>query len=165
VIVRISGSAYDGWFAPAEITVRRRFTVRVSPRTEWGDVPRDAGCPGGPPPDCGPPPERPRLPDVEELRAVLPHVPGGGRADEAKVRRALASLDLPPAIRTEVKSDGGRGGVLLSVRGNGFDAQDCVLARVSPGTTEMWVPPRIQRMPGEGGCFVANALDPAPPPH
>jgi hypothetical protein len=42
---------------------------------------------------------------------------------------------------------------------------DCVLARVSPGTTEMWVPPRIQRMPGEGGCFVANALDPAPPPH
>jgi hypothetical protein len=135
VIVRISGSAYDGWFAPAEITVRRRFTVRVSPRTEWGEVPRDVGCPGGPPPAFGPPPERPRLPDVEELRAALPHVPGGGRADEARYAERS-----PPWT-------------------------DCVLARVSPNATEMWVPPRIQRMPGEGGCFVANALDPAPPPH
>ncbi|PZG70314.1 translation initiation factor IF-2, partial [Streptomyces sp. NTH33] len=24
---------------------------------------------------------------------------------------------------------------------------------------------RIQRMPGEGGCTVGNALDPLPPPH
>lgn len=29
-----------------------------------------------------------------------------------------------------------------------FDAQDWLLARVSPGATEVWVPPRIQRMPG-----------------
>ncbi|MFE6102140.1 hypothetical protein ACFVQ4_19510 [Streptomyces laurentii] len=26
-------------------------------------------------------------------------------------------------------------------------------------------PPRIQRMPGEGGCTVGNALDPLPLPH
>ncbi|MEU0086059.1 hypothetical protein [Streptomyces sp. NPDC006274] len=60
---------------------------------------------------------------------------------------------------------GGRVGVLLSVKGNGFDAQDCLLARVGPGATEVWVPSRIRRMPGEGGCTVANALDPQPAPH
>ncbi len=81
------------------------------------------------------------------------------------MRRRVAALDLHPAIRTEVKADGGRVGVLLSVKGNGFDPQDCLLARVSPGATKVWVPSRIQRMPGEGGCTVGNALDPAPPPH
>ncbi|WP_234379985.1 hypothetical protein [Streptomyces sp. CMB-StM0423] len=81
------------------------------------------------------------------------------------MRRTLAALDLDPAIRTEVQADGGRVGVLLTVEGNGFDAQDCVLARVGPGATEVWVPPRIQRMPGEGGRTVGNALDPKPPPH
>ncbi|MGO4755041.1 translation initiation factor IF-2, partial [Streptomyces sp. 2MCAF27] len=111
-----------------------------------------------------PPPETPRLP-YEEIRAKLPRVPEGGRVDEAEVRRTLAALDLDPAIRTEVKADGGRVGVLLLVKGNGFDAQDCLLARVGPGATEVWVPPRIQRMPGEGGCTVGNALDPKPSPH
>ncbi|WP_406016269.1 transposase domain-containing protein [Streptomyces sp. NBC_00984] len=92
-------------------------------------------------------------------------VPEGGRVDEAEVRRGLAALNPHPAIRTEVKADGGRVGVLLSVKGNGFDAQDCLLARVGPGATEVWVPPRIQRMSGEGGCTVGNALDPKPSPH
>ncbi|MFE0443080.1 translation initiation factor IF-2 [Streptomyces fungicidicus] len=164
VIVRTSGSAYDGWLDPEEIAVRRCFAVRVSPRSEWREEPRDVDCPDGPPPTFAPPPEPPRLP-YEELRAKLPGVPEDGRVDEPQVRRALAALDLDPAIRTEVKADGGRVGVLLSVKGNGFDPQDCLLARVSPGATEVWVPPRIQRMPGEGGCSVGNALDPQPAPH
>ncbi|MFF9894387.1 hypothetical protein [Streptomyces longispororuber] len=121
-------------------------------------------CPDGRPLTFAPPPEPPRLP-YEELEAKLPRVPRGGRVDEAVVRRALAALDLRPAIRTEVKADGNRVGVLLSVKGNGYDPQDCLLARVRPGATEVWAPSRVQRMPGEGGCSVGNALDPLPPPH
>ncbi|MEU3304231.1 translation initiation factor IF-2 [Streptomyces sp. NPDC006678] len=164
VVVRTSGSAYNGWLDPEEVAVRRCFAVRVSPKSEWREAPRDVDCPDGPLLTFAPPPEPPRLP-YEELRAKLPRVPEGGRVDEAEVRRRLAALDLDPAIRTEVKADSGRVGVLLSVKGNGFDAQDCLLARVGPGATEAWVPPRIQRMPGEGGCTVGNALDPQPPPH
>ncbi|MFJ3691683.1 translation initiation factor IF-2 [[Kitasatospora] papulosa] len=161
VVVRTSGSAYEGWLAPEEVTVRRCFTVRVSRTSEWGEDPRDVDCPDSPPLAFAPPPEPPRLP-YEELRARLPRVPEGGRVDEAEVRRALAGLDLHPAIRSEVKTEGGQVGVLLSVKGNGVDAQDCLLARVGPGDTEVWVPPRMQRMPGEGGCFVAAALAPQP---
>ncbi|WP_399880266.1 translation initiation factor IF-2 [Streptomyces sp. BBFR51] len=164
VVVRTSGSAYNEWFDPQEVTVRRCFAVRVSPKSQWREDPRDVDCPDGPPLAFAPPPEPPRLPN-EELRAKLPRVPAGGRVDEAAVRRALAALDLHPAIRTEVKTDGASVGVLLSVKGNNYDAQDCLLARVRPGATEVWVPSRIQRMPGEGGCTVANALDPMPPPH
>ncbi|MFF3830970.1 translation initiation factor IF-2 [Streptomyces sp. NPDC002455] len=164
VVVRTSGSASDGWLDADEVEVRRCFAVRVSPRAEWREEPRDVDCPDGPPLTFAPPPEPPPLP-YEELRAKLPRVPGSGRVDEAEVRRTVAGLDMDPAIRTEVKEDGGRVGVLLSVQGNGFDAQDCLLARVAPGATEVWVPSRIQRMPGEGGCTVANALDPLPSPH
>ncbi|MEU8518763.1 hypothetical protein [Streptomyces sp. NBC_01216] len=64
-----------------------------------------------------------------------------------------------------MKAEGGRVGALLSVKGNGFDARNCLLARVGPGATEVRVPPRIQPMPGEGGCSVGKALDPMPPPH
>ncbi|MFE7467673.1 translation initiation factor IF-2 [Streptomyces sp. NPDC057499] len=164
VVVRTSGSAYNEWSEPEEAVVRRCFAVRVSPRSEWGEEPRDVECPGGLALTFAPPPQPPRLP-YEELRAKLPRVPRGGRADEAEVRRVLTALDLNPAISTEVKADGDRVGVLLSVRGNGFDPQDCLLARVAPGATDVWVPSRIQRMPGEGGCTVGNALDPAPSPH
>ncbi|MFJ8750181.1 translation initiation factor IF-2 [Streptomyces sp. NPDC102441] len=168
VVVRTSGSAYNGWFDVEEVTVRRCFSVRVSPKSKWREDPRDVECPDGPALIFSPPPEPPRLP-YEELRARLPRVPEGGRVDEAEVRRTLAALDLDPAIRTEMKADGGRVGVLLSVKGNHFDPQDCLLARVGPGATEVWVPSRIQRMPGEGGCTVENALirapAPAPAPH
>ncbi|MFJ8865082.1 translation initiation factor IF-2 [Streptomyces sp. NPDC102473] len=164
VVVRTTGSAYNGWIDVEEVTVRRCFTVRVSPKAEWDEVPRDVDCPDGPPLTFAPPPEPPRLP-YQELRARLPQVPEGGRADEAGVRRTLASLDLDPAIRTEVKAEDGRVGVLLSVPGNGFDPQDCLVARVSPGETRVWVPSRIQRMPGEGGCSIGNALNPQPAPH
>ncbi|WP_329389462.1 translation initiation factor IF-2 [Streptomyces sp. NBC_01351] len=166
VVVRTSGSAqaYNGWRVAEEIVVRRCFAVRVSPKSEWREDPRDVDCPDGPALTFAPPPAPPRLPS-EDLRAKLPRVAEGGRVDEAEVRRTLAALDLDPAIRTEVKAEGGRVGVLLLVKGNGFDAQDCLLARVGPGATEVWVPSRIQRMPGEGGCTVNNALNPAPPPH
>ncbi|MET9469549.1 translation initiation factor IF-2 [Streptomyces sp. NPDC006544] len=164
VIVRTSGSADKGWLNPEEVLVRRCFSLRVSPTSQWREDPRDVDCPDGPALTFAPPPEPPRLP-YEELRARLPRVPEGGRADEAEVRRTLAALVGDPAIRTEVKAEGDRVGVLLSVQGNGFDAQDCLLARVGPGATVVWVPSRIQRMPGEGGCTVANALDPQPPPH
>ncbi|MFH8443196.1 translation initiation factor IF-2 [Streptomyces sp. NPDC018026] len=164
VVVRTSGSAYNSWVDLEEVTVRSCFTVRVSPRSRWREDPQDVDCPEGPAPVFAPPPEPPGLP-TEELRAKLPRVPAGGRVDETEVRRTLAALDLDPRVRTEVEADGGRVGVLLSVQGDHFDPQDCLLARVVPGATEVWVPPRIQRMPGEGGCSVANALDPAPAPH
>ncbi|MEU6949062.1 translation initiation factor IF-2 [Streptomyces sp. NPDC046316] len=164
VVVRTSGSAYNGWLDADEVTVWRCFAVRVSPTSEWREDPRGVDCPDGPRLIFAPPPEPPRLPH-EELQAKLPRVPEGGRVDEAEVRRTLGALDMDPAIRTEVKADGGRVGVLLSVKGNGFDPQDCLLARVAPGSTKVWMPPRIQRMPGEGGCTIANALDPLPPPH
>lgn len=164
VVVRTSGTASLGWLDLEEVVVQRCFAVRVSPKSEWREDPRDVDCPDGPPLTFAPAPEPPRLP-YEELRAKLPRVPEGGLVDEADVRRTLAALDLHPEIRTEVKAGGGRVGVLLLVKGNNFDPQDCLLARVGPGATEVWVPPRIQRMPGEGGCTVANALDPEPPPH
>ena len=164
VVVRTTGSAYNSWFDLEEIVVHPCFAVRVSPTSEWREDPRDVDCPAGDPLHFAPAPEPPRLPD-EQLRAKLPRVPKGGRVDEAEVRRKLAALDLHPAIRTEVKADGGRVGILLSVRGNGFDPQDCVLARVDPGATKVWVPSRMQRMPGEGGCSVGNALNPVRPPH
>lgn len=164
VIVRTSGRAYDGWFSAEEVVVRRCFAVRVAPGSIRAEDPRAADCPDGPPLIFAPPPEPPRLP-YEELRAALPEVPEDGRVDEAEVRRAVDALDVDPAIRTEVKADGGRVGVLLSVKGNGFDPQDCLLARVDPGATKVWVPPRIHRMPGEPGCTVDNALDPEPAPH
>ncbi|MFF2011729.1 translation initiation factor IF-2 [Streptomyces sp. NPDC058195] len=163
-VIRTSGSAYRDWFDSEEVVVRRCFAVRVSPKSEWREQPRDVECPGGLPMTFAPLPEPPRLP-YEELRAELPRVPEGGRADETEVRRVLAALDLSPGIRTEVKADGGRVGVLLSVKGNGFDPQDCLLARVAPGATRVWVPSRMQRMPGEGGCSVGNALDPIAAPH
>ncbi|MFJ8888856.1 translation initiation factor IF-2 [Streptomyces sp. NPDC102402] len=164
VVLRTSGTGYGGWNGIDRIVVRRCFTVRVSSTSEWGEDPQDVECPAGPPLVFAPLPEPPELP-YEELRAGLPRVPEGGRADEAAVRRTLAALDLHPAIRSEVKSDGDRVGVLLSVKGDGHSAMRCLLARVGPGATEVWVPPRMQRMPGEGGCSVDNALDPLPPPH
>ena len=164
VVVRTSGSAYDDRFDAQEVVVRRCFAVRVSPRSEWREEPRDVDCPDGPPLRFAAPPPPPELPSGA-LNAKLPRVPKGGRADEAEVRRVLASLDLHPDIRTEVETEGARVGVSLSVKGNGYDPQDCVLAVVGPGLTEVWVPPRIQRMPGEGGCGVGGALHRQPPPH
>ncbi|MBT3075967.1 MULTISPECIES: translation initiation factor IF-2 [Streptomyces] len=164
LVVRTSGSAYGQRRDGEPVTVVRCFSVRVSPRSEWGEEPRAVACPDSPPLTFAPPPEPPRLP-YEELRAKLPRVPEGGQVDEAGIRRTLAALDLDEAIRTEVKADGGRVGILMSLKGNGYDPQDCLVAHVRPGATEVWVPSRIQRMPGEGGCSIGNALEPLAPPH
>ncbi|MEU3058538.1 translation initiation factor IF-2 [Streptomyces griseus] len=164
VTVRASGSAYNKLFDPEPVTVLRCFAIRVSPKSKWHEDPRDVDCPDGPRPTFSPPPAPPRLP-YEELQAKLPRVPEGGRVDEAEVRRAVAALDLDAAIRTEVKAAGGRVGVLLSLEADGYGPQDCLLGRVSPGATEEWVPSRVQRMRGEGGCTIENALRRMPPPH
>ncbi|WP_247698591.1 MULTISPECIES: hypothetical protein [unclassified Streptomyces] len=137
LVVRTSGSAYNRWVDLEEITVLRCFTVRVSTESHSREDPHAVDCPDGPALAFAPPPEPPRLPG-EELRAALPRVPRDGRVDEAGVRRALAALDLDPGIRTEVKSDRGRVGVVLVVEaaeGDHVDPRDCLLARVVPGAT------------------------------
>ncbi|MFJ9598641.1 translation initiation factor IF-2 [Streptomyces althioticus] len=161
LILRTSASAYDGWFDVEEVTVRRCFAVRVSPEVERGEKARDVNCPDGSPLRFGPSPEVP-FPAVQE---ALPRVPEGGRVDEVEVRRVLAGLDMSPSITTELKTEDGRVGILLSPPADGYAPVDCVLAVVAPGGTNVWVPPRIQRMPGEGGCSVTNALHAAPHPH
>ncbi|MDU0305036.1 translation initiation factor IF-2, partial [Streptomyces sp. PAL114] len=118
----------------------------------------------GPPLRFAPPPEPPQVP-YAALEAKLPRVPAGGRVDEAEVRRVLAGLDLDPAITTEVTTEDGRVGILLTPPSLRYEPVDCVLAVVGPGRTNVWMPSRIQRMPGEGGCSVTNALHPLPPPH
>ncbi len=47
LVVRTSGSAYNGWFDVEEVTVRRCFALRVSPEAEWGEEARDVDCPDG----------------------------------------------------------------------------------------------------------------------
>ncbi|MFF8975457.1 translation initiation factor IF-2 [Streptomyces cellulosae] len=161
LVVRTSGSAYNGWFDVEEVTVRRCFALRVSPGAEWGEEARDVACPGGLPLGFGPPPEVPQV----ALEEKLPRVPEGGRVDEAEVRRALAALDMDPSVTTEVKTENGRVGIVLSPPADPHEPVDCVLAVVAPGGTSTWTPPRVRRMPGEGGCSVDDALHPAPPPH
>ncbi|MFF8410836.1 translation initiation factor IF-2 [Streptomyces omiyaensis] len=165
VVVRTSGSAYDPWFDVDEVIVRRCFEVRVSPASEWREEPRDVDCPDGSPLRFAPPPPPPELPPSGAVEAKLAGAARDGRVDEDEVRRAVAALDLDPAVRTEVEAEGDRVGVVLSLPGNGFDPQDCLLGSVGPGAAEAWVPPRIQRMPGEGGCGTGNALHPQPAPH
>ncbi|MFA1541327.1 hypothetical protein [Actinomadura monticuli] len=166
LVVRVSGTG-----APARpyygepVTVRRCFRMRFSTTTEWKDYgTRLVTCPAGAALKFGPWPKTPQIPR-EKLRKALPRVPVGGRADEAEVRAAVASLHLDPAISSEFATRGDVVGLVLRVKPYLSEAFDCVLARVAPGRTSVWSPPRIQRMPGEGGCGAGNAVDPAPPPH
>ncbi len=164
VVVRVSGSAFEKWPSGDEVTVVRCFELRFSTESAWGDGPRGVRCPAGEPVVFPPWPESPEIPD-ERLREVLPRVPRGGTVDERRVREAVASLGLGPGVHVEVGSGGGVVGVLLRVKPYRDDAFDCTLARVAPGRTDVWSPPRVQRMPGEGGCSVGNALRPLRPPH
>lgn len=101
-------------------------------------------------------PKTPQIP-YERLRKALPRVPRGGTVDEREVRDAVAALHLDPAIHTDIRAQDGVVGVSLLVKPHLDDAFDCTLARVAPGGTDVWSPPRIQRMPGEAGCDVGNA--------
>ncbi len=141
----------------------RCFELRFSTESEWGDEPRDVECPAGEPLVFEAWPKIPEIPDGR-LRKALPRVPRDGKVDEREVREAVASLELDPAIHTEVEAEDGVVGVLLRVKSHPDDAFDCTLARVAPGRTDVWSPPRIQRMPGEGGYFVSSALHPLRPP-
>jgi hypothetical protein len=163
LVVRTSGSGTGAGPDSPEVTVQRCFAIRASPRTDWNEPPRDVGCPDGAP--LGFPVPKAAAPPYEELRSKLPRVPEGGRADEAEVRRVLAALSLQPTVRIEVKADGERVGVVLTKERNGSDPQDCVLAVIGPGATDVWAPSLMQRMPGENGCTVDNALHPQPAPH
>jgi hypothetical protein len=166
LVVRTTGTAAGGgWFPSETITVERCFELRLSTATEWKDYgTRPVPCPRGKPLTFGPWPKTPEIPHGR-LRKALPRVPDEGRADEAKVRRAVASLRLDRAIRSEFRTEGPVVGVALTVKPYGSDAVDCVLARVAPGRTSVWTPPRVQRMPGEGGCSASSAVTPLPPPH
>lgn len=166
LVVRVSGTGPEpGPFPDATVTVQRCFQMRFSTTTEWHDYEtRLVDCPPGEPMDFGPWPKTPKIPS-EKLEKALPRVPAGGRADEAKVRAAVASLRLDPAITREFMTEGDTVGLVLKVRPYMADAFDCVLARVAPGRTSVWSPPRIQRMLGEGGCSAGNAVHPMPPPH
>ncbi|WP_344457059.1 hypothetical protein [Actinocorallia aurantiaca] len=164
VVVRLSGTSAQGRPSMESVTVVRCFELRFSTGSEGGDEPRDVECPAGEPLVFESWPKTPEIPD-ERLRKALPLVPRDGAVDEREVREAVASLGLDPAIHAEVKAENGVVGVLLRVKPYMNDAFDCTLARVAPGRTDVWSPPRIQRMPGEGGCFVSSALHPLRPPH
>ncbi|MEV4000828.1 hypothetical protein [Actinomadura sp. NPDC049753] len=166
LVLRTSGTAPEGgWFPSSTITVRRCFELRFSTTTEWRHYgTRQVRCPAGAPLVFKPWPKTPEIP-FERLGRALPRVPKGGRADEARIRAAVASLRLDPAVRREFATEGDVVGVALTVRPYASDAFDCVLARVAPGRTNVWTPPRMQRMAGEGGCSAGNAVDPLPPPH
>ncbi|WP_344282985.1 hypothetical protein [Actinomadura napierensis] len=167
LVLRTSGTASQPWSADAPVTVTRCFALSFSTTTEWHRYgTREVACPPGRPLAFKPWPKTPEIPD-ERLKKALPRVPSGGTADEAKVRAAVASLRLDPAIRVDVLREGDVVGVALTVKPDPSvdDALDCTLARVAPGRTSVWSPSRIQRMPGEGGCGVGYAVHPQPPPH
>ncbi|NDU71620.1 translation initiation factor IF-2 [Actinomadura sp. DSM 109109] len=166
LVLRTSGTAPDGgWFSASTVTVRRCFELRFSTTTEWRHYgTRKVACPAGSPLAFGPWPKAPEIP-FERLRRALPRVPKGGRADEARVRAAVGALRLDPRIRREFMTRGDVVGVALTVKPYGSDVLDCVLARVAPGRTSVFVPARMQRMAGEGGCGAGNAVSPMPPPH
>ena len=166
LVLRTTGSApEDGLYPTQAVTVRRCFELSFSTETEWRDYgTHQVECPPGDPLTFEPWPKTPEIP-YERLAKALPRVPAGGRADEAKVRAAVASLRLDPAIKAEYLTEGTTVGVVLTVKPYLSEALDCVLARVGPGGTKVWSPSRIQRMPGEGGCSPGNAINPMPPPH
>ena len=97
-------------------------------------IPRDAQLPG----------------DIEQtLRRVLP---AGRAASEASVRTAVDGLTLDPRVRRDVATVDGSIGVALS------DSQyDCVMARVSGATVDVWRPSRVQLAPGEINCGGSEA--------
>lgn len=160
LVIRTTGTASAGWNEPDTVTVRRCFELRFAPKTEWDQEPRDVRCPAGRPLTFAPWPKDAEIPDERRLMKVLPRVPAGGRADEAKVRNALESLHLDPKITVAIKADGGVVGVSLIAKPYRSYAPDCTFIRVAPGKTSVWVPSRMQRMPGESGCGADQALHP-----
>ncbi|OLT33648.1 hypothetical protein BJF79_34320 [Actinomadura sp. CNU-125] len=169
IVVRVSGTGWGGWADEQQsVTVRRCFEVEVTGKTEWDTEPDGVDCPAGAPMTFAPWPKDPEIPSVEAIGKALPQVPDGGTVSEADVRKAVESLDLDPGVTVrvgQIPSVDGVVGVVLLVKPYLDDVPDCTLARVAPGGTNVWIPPRIQRTPGEAGCELGNAVDPLPPPH
>ncbi|REE97993.1 translation initiation factor IF-2 [Thermomonospora umbrina] len=167
VVIRVEGSAGgDSWGSPEVITVRRCYELTFNSETDWEDTPDQVTCPKGTPLKFAPWPKTPELPSQARLRKALPRVPKGGTVNETKVRQAVTDLRLDPAIRAEYLTLGNVVGLSLTVKPYLDTALDCVLARITPGKTDVFTPAaRIQRMPGEGGCSPGNAISPMPPPH
>ncbi|MBW8481447.1 hypothetical protein [Actinomadura parmotrematis] len=151
VVIRLAGTASQGWADPQPVAVKRCFELRFGPRAEYDRAPDEVPCPRTPPITYAPLPPAPELP-VEALRRALPKVPRGGAVDEAKVRAAVGGLRMDARIRREVRRSGDAVRVRLLGPHEGDGPLDCVLGSVEPGVTRVWVPSRVQRMPGEGGC-------------
>ncbi|MBE1534227.1 hypothetical protein H4W34_004060 [Actinomadura algeriensis] len=169
IVIRVSGSDYEDWpHEQQEVTVRRCFELRITEKAEWDEEPDGVDCPANAPLTFAPWPEDPEIPSVEEIGKALPQVPDGGTVREAEVREAVESLDLDPGVKVQVgtvPSVQGVVGVVLMAKPYLDDVPDCTLARVAPGGTHIWIPPRIQRTPGEAGCGLGNAVTPMRPPH
>jgi hypothetical protein len=84
-----------------------------------------------------------------------------------EIGRSASGIDGVEVLRVTGTSthDGDGVDVVVPTSGsayNGwFDLEEAAVRRCFA----VRVPPRIQRMPGEGGCTVGNALDPEPSPH
>ncbi|WP_026413513.1 hypothetical protein [Actinomadura oligospora] len=164
IIVRVEGRSST--FDNQDIVVKRCFEIGFDHRTDDQGAPPQVECPAGAPLKFGPWPKGAALPSEARLRKAVPAVPKGGRADEAKIRAAVAGMRLDPRITADYLTVGDTVGVSLTAAPLYTNtALDCVLVRVAPGKTSVFVPSRIQRMPGEGGCGPANAVNPLPPPH
>jgi hypothetical protein len=166
LVLRTSGTGAEPWSADPPITVKRCFELAFSTATEWHEYgTRLVPCPAGAPLKFGPWPKALEIPEKRLVKA-LPRVPVGGTADEAKVRAAIASLHLDRRIGVKVGKEGDVvGAVLTAAPPFSDEPMECTLVRVAPGKTSVWTPSRIQRMPGEGGCGVGQAISPVPPPH
>ncbi|MEV5573320.1 hypothetical protein AB0L06_25025 [Spirillospora sp. NPDC052269] len=165
LVVRVEGQATES-FGGSTVTVRRCFEIHVDGDVEFDATPPQVKCPANAPLRFAPWPKKPELPSEARLRKAIPSAPRGGRADETKIRAAVSRMGLDPAITAEYLTQDDTVGLALTVRPRHVSGPlDCVLVRVAPGKTVVFVPSTIQRMPGEGGCSAGNAISPMPPPH
>jgi hypothetical protein len=165
IVVRVEGRGTE--WGGQEVVVKPCFELGIDRhRSDDAGAPPKVKCPANAPLRFGPWPKGPQLPSDARLRRAIPSVPRGGRADETRIRAAASRMRLDPRISAEYLTDGDTVGVALTAKplyANG--PLDCVLVRVAPGRTSVFVPSTIQRMPGEGGCGPGNAVHPMPPPH
>lgn len=116
VVIRTSGSAYRGALAPEEITVRQCFTVRVSPKSEWDEDPRDVDCPNGPALAFAPPRNSPGCRTRSSARNSPEYRRAAGRTRPTCAVRSppwtrRAVVQVQQGRRGEARSAGRRAGV------------------------------------------------------
>ncbi|MFF5052318.1 hypothetical protein ACFY1S_03915 [Micromonospora sp. NPDC000663] len=121
------------------------FRFRLGPERDSRDDGID--CPAG-----TPLPIRPE-PSLDAVDAGLKQTLGETGPDEARVRAAVNALDLDPAVRRDVATEGGTVGVALRA-----SQYDCLLARVDATGAQTWRPSHTQLAPGELPCSAGTAL-------